>query len=170
MSYSYVKTVFPGYEFSNLYNDQVYNIKPNNEPLNVIGITNENIDNYTPIKNNTQVYNKPIINQHIPNYNNISKNHFAVPDQDPQPLQSVTPHNYISYNEEFGNESGSIKNNTVSHLEYIKHINNCPSCRQELLKLFNIETERIRNEEIMELISYIIFGIMLYILLESLKK
>jgi hypothetical protein len=167
MSYSYVKTVFPNFEFSTIHNDQLYtDLKPPQQ-LNVIGFnTNEqnelkqdvnaidpiqtNIETYKnnqsfPIQKNVETYqsfyNKPIINQDIPNYNNINVENF--------------------------NNSNSIEN---KHDNYINHINNCSSCKEILIKQFNIETERIKNEEIMELISYVIFGIFIFFLLDSFKK
>ena len=48
MSYSYVKTVFPNFEFSNVYNDKLYTPTIPSKPLNVIGL------DYT--QNNEQTY------------------------------------------------------------------------------------------------------------------
>lgn len=158
MSYSYVKTVFPNFEFSTIHNDQLYtdlNQTKSNQQLNVVGFnTNEqnelkqNVNEIDPIQtnietyqNNQTFYNKPIINQEIPNYNNINVESFSNNNQ---------------------NES--------KHDEYINHINNCSSCKEILIKQLNIETERIKNEEIMELISYVIFGIFILFLLDSFKK
>lgn len=177
MSYSYVKTVFPDFTFSNVYNDKLYtDINVKKEPLNVVGFNNEILSEssrFIDESNNTQVFNKPIINQHIPSYNNIDpkSNHFDQPQKSiyEEPMPFIRPHNDLRdlhTQEEFGNTNTS----EITHEDYIKHINNCPSCKQILLKQFNIETERIKNDEIMELISYIIFGIFLFILLESLKK
>lgn len=53
------------------------------------------------------------------------------------------------------------------HLEYTKHILSCASCKQVLIKQFNIDNDRIKNEEIMELISFIMFGIFILILLDG---
>lgn len=181
MSYSYVKTVFPDFTFSNVYNDKLYtDVNVKTEPLNVVGFNNEIESNQLinqPVEstNNTQVFNKPIIDQHIPSYNNIDPKRSSYFDQ-PQkaiyePIPFVRPHNdlrNLHTQEEFGN-TDTIET-SITHENYIKHITNCPSCKQVLLKQFNIETERIKNDEIMELISYIIFGIFLFILLDSLKR
>ena len=168
MSYSYVKTVFPNFEFSNVYNDKLYTPTIPSKPLNVIGLdytqnneqTYKQIESYQdplqdktrfglehfeeePYKNNLTYYNKPVLNQDIPHYQNIN------------PQESFTE---------------STLKDKASHDEYLSHINNCPSCKELLLKQFNIETERLRNDEIMELLSYIVFGIFIIILLDSLKK
>lgn len=167
MSYSYVKTVFPNFEFSNVYNDKLYTTTKLNTTLNVNGLDNmqdnARIETYKQIehyqepykepyqehyeeqyKNNLTYYNKPVLNQDIPHYENI--NH-----------------------QESFDSTLKDKNNTL-HDEYINHINSCPSCKELLLKQLNIETERLRNDEIMELLSYIVFGIFILILLDSLKK
>ena len=95
-----------------------------------------------PYKNNLTYYNKPVLNQDIPHYQNIN----------PQ--------------ESFSESTLKDKTNVSSHDEYLNHINNCPSCKELLLKQFNIETERLRNDEIMELLSYIVFGIFIIILIQ----
>lgn len=160
MSYSYVKTVFPNFEFSNVYNDKLYtnNVTKEIKPLNVTGLennlSNARIETYKQIepyqepyrenyKSNLTFYNKPVLDQDIPNYENIN----------PQ--------------ENFENK---VKTSNQSHDEYINHINSCPSCKEALLKQLGVETERLKNDEIMELISYIVFGIFILILLDSLKK
>lgn len=162
MSYSYVKTVFPNFEFSNVYNDKLYtNVTKEIKPLTVSGLENNlgnaRIETYKQIesyqepyqepyqenyKSNLTFYNKPILNQDIPNYES--------------PLESF--------------ENKPTPKSSTSHDEYINHINSCPSCKEALLKQFNIESERLKNGEIMELISYILFGIFILILLDSLKK
>jgi hypothetical protein len=161
MSYSYVKTVFPNFEFSNVYNDKLYTSvnSVNTKPLNVSGLeelSNQNdarIETYKQIepnqessqeilpKNNLTYYNQPILNQNIPNY--------------PSPQETF---------------ESNIKVKTDSHDEYLNHINSCPSCKEALLKQLGVETDRLRNDEIMELLSYIIFGIFILVLLDSLKK
>jgi hypothetical protein len=60
--------------------------------------------------------------------------------------------------------------NNDDHDNYIKHILKCEQCKELLLKQFNIESDRIRNEEIMELISFIIFGIFILLLLDKSNK
>jgi hypothetical protein len=166
MSYSYVKTVFPNFEFSNVYNDKLYtNVTKEIKPLSVSGVDNNlnnaRIETYKQIesyqepyqepyqesyqenyKSNLTFYNKPIVDQDIPNYDS--------------PLESF--------------ENKPTPKSSTSHDEYINHINSCPSCKEALLKQLGIETERLKNDEIMELISYILFGIFILILLDSLKK
>lgn len=50
---------------------------------------------------------------------------------------------------------------------YVKHVIECNRCRAMAMKTFGIETDRIRNEEIMEIISYILFGLFILMLIDS---
>lgn len=147
MSYTYIKTVFPEFEFTNVYNDNLYkNVnETSNNLLNIVGFSQSDINQSnvtdpfietfkeidkmeTQSKNNLKFYNDKVINQNIPQYNNI---------------------------ETF-----------VDHHDYIDHINNCKECKDILLKQFGYETQRINHDDLMELFSYIIFGILLYMLIK----
>lgn len=146
MSYSYVKTVFPDFKYSNVYDTKLYETKldNNNSGKNIypvpadqnemIGAEIKQEPKIETFQNNQKFYNIPIP---------------SLPE---------------SQSEE------KFDNATMSHLDYTKHILECPSCKQVLMKQFNIETDRLKNEEIMELISFIMFGIFILLLLDSLKK
>lgn len=186
MSYSYVKTVFPKFEFSKLYNDSLYTNKINSSPkLNVVGFndnanvngidkiqtrieTYKQIEAYEPVnqtetepyqqpyqesfQNNLRYFNKPIKNQNIPSYNNVDINNVDI----------------NTMKETFETDKiGKDDKSEQSHQEIINHINNCPSCKDLILKQFGVETERQKNEEMLELLSYIIFGIFILILLDA---
>jgi hypothetical protein len=91
-------------------------------------------------------YNIPVINNQIPNYNNID----------------VSKFNTI----ETFNES---KTDYV-HDDYQNHVSNCIQCKEKLLKQWNVESDRLRNEEILELVSYVMLGLFILVLLDTLKK
>jgi hypothetical protein len=179
MSYSYVKTVFPDYEYSNVYDEKLYSnlnggpqvtqakTQPSPQPFDgafsllksepkydlgdnklLEEFANQDVD-----KNNLHYYNIPISNNNIPKYVNVDYQN------------DNTGNNKISGIEKFGQN-----NDSQSHEEYIKHISNCSACKKIMLKQFNIESDRLRNEEIVELISYIMFGLFILILLDTLKK
>lgn len=63
----------------------------------------------------------------------------------------------------------TFSNNNNDHDDYIKHILQCEQCKELLLKQFNVESDRIRNEEILELISFLIFGLFILLLLDKIK-
>jgi hypothetical protein len=53
---------------------------------------------------------------------------------------------------------------------HIKHILNCKQCKMLTIKQLSIESDKYRNEEMMELASYVIFGMFILLLIDSLKK
>jgi hypothetical protein len=72
-------------------------------------------------------------------------------------------------------ESSNQKNKTIESCNfdcdvYTKHILECSKCKNLIMKQFGIENDKIRNEEIMELISYFIFALFILLLIDSLKK
>jgi hypothetical protein len=188
-NYSYIKTVFPKFEHSKVYNDKLYSdlsitpvvppqsFTPPQQDVKVtpvpieqqqhIELSNYDYKNgaiikplFTPVETKIETfseessrsgnsgleyYNKPIINNNIPYYSS--------------PLVSVKQ----NVPETFRNEHSSCSS-------YMKHISHCEDCRMVMMKQFNIESDRIRNEELMELISYIMFGIFILLLFDQLKK
>jgi hypothetical protein len=53
---------------------------------------------------------------------------------------------------------------------YMKHILECSTCKDIFIKQHGLENDKIRNEEIMEMISYFIFAVFILLLVDSLKK
>ena len=53
---------------------------------------------------------------------------------------------------------------------YIKHILECSKCKSTVMKQLGLETDRVRNEEIMEVVSYIVFGLFILLLIDSIKS
>ena len=52
---------------------------------------------------------------------------------------------------------------------YMKHILECRRCKDMVTRQFNIDADRINNEEILEVISYLIFGLFILLLINSIK-
>ena len=185
MSYSYVKTVFPEYKYSNVYNESLYaNLNGGGfdvQPIQPIEGVKENIkkpiaqsfeNNYASLKSNEfkthlenfgnqqlnkdnlHFYNSPILNSNIPSYPNVDYQY------------DNSQNNKISGVEKFESQVTDMSN----HEETLKHLTSCTSCKEVVLKHFNIESDRMRNEQIMELISYMLLGLFILLLLESVKK
>ena len=163
MSYSYVKTVFPNFKYSNVYDTKLYDAKSDTKTNNM----------YEPIEENVNHYS--IVNEKV-NENVGKKEHFGQIEQfndnqkfynTPIPVLPANDNNKINI-DKFENE-GSGKT-TSDHDQYIKHVLECPSCKELLMKQFNIETDRIRNEELMELISFIIFGLFILLVIDAYLK
>lgn len=54
--------------------------------------------------------------------------------------------------------------------DYLQHILNCTKCKESFSKQLGIETDKTQTEEMMELVSYIIFGVFIILLIDSLKR
>lgn len=54
--------------------------------------------------------------------------------------------------------------------QYIKHVLECSKCKAIAIKQLGVESDRFRNEEMMEVASYIIFGLFILLLIDSLKS
>lgn len=52
----------------------------------------------------------------------------------------------------------------------IQYILNCKECKQKIIKQLGIERENNHNEDLMELASYIIFGVFILLVLDSFKR
>ena len=188
MSYSYIKTVFPNFESSK--NEEIlqpqipipkqesntitiqtaqknetrdfskqldtlnqlekhytpfnYQTQPQNENVNVNVNSVTNLKNEGPFKDNLKFYNLP-----LPQLNKIET--FETPKETLK-VQN-TP-----------------KDQSIDCDIYTKHVLECSKCKGILMKQFGIENDKIRNEEIMEVISYFIFALFILLLIDSLKK
>ena len=172
MSYSYLKNVFPKFEDSTkVYNSSLYTQIDNCESSIPVpeSIVNEN---QYPIKIQEQ-QNDIVLPQ-----TKLLESFNAETELAPINIlnNKKSSDNLKFYNSPYVpiyNKNLVEKfEDTNSKLDcdlYIKHINDCNKCRSIVLKQFGIETDRIKNEEIMEIISYIIFGLFVLLLIDSLK-
>lgn len=98
-----------------------------------------------------------------------------------QPSNSINTHSslypekeIITYNkpilETYDNTTTTPSTTQSEHDNAINHILECNQCRSILLKQFNIETERIQHNEILELIMNIIYGFFILLLIELIKQ
>ena len=192
MSYSYIKSVFPNFEnsnkvydeslYSNLQESQVQQQTQQQAPLqevkqeqqivypqisnsNNVGDFASNTFEKNQVQNNLRYYNIPISDE-VKNieYNNENK---------------YKPYN-IKENE-YGmdlTEKIQTKEVKLEKLEkfeninelgcdiYIKHISECRKCRELVSRQFNMYD----NEEVMEVISYLIFGLFILLAINSIKN
>ena len=70
----------------------------------------------------------------------------------------------------FSNEIEKFEDEQPTCDFYMKHVLSCHSCRSIIMKQLNMDNDRIRNEEIMELVTYIVFGIFILLLIDILKN
>jgi hypothetical protein len=213
MSYSYVKTVFPDFKYSNVYDTKLYDnlntskrddlIEPiesqtyytfNNNTNPVQSLQNvQNAQNLRNIPNAENVLNKSIQNfvnfkepntpniLNTPTAKNVSNNSFqefvnleTFQDNQkiyhpPIPMNNIQLNNNIIKKENF-NTNTNTNTNANDHLQYTTHVLDCPICKEILIKQLGLENQRILTTEIMELISYIIFGLFIILLIDTYAK
>jgi hypothetical protein len=181
MSYSYIKSVFPNFET----NKELSNI------YNTLGGVNLTLTTDDKNKSVPVAYDDTEMKGFA---HNLLKNEITLPPNKllekyqnvpviestaTFPLAKTGTNNLHYYNlplpqpkleqkEGFENNEAKIWN--LECETYVKHILECSKCRAMITKQLNVETDRIRNEEIMELVSYLIFGIFILLLLENFKR
>lgn len=163
MSYSYIKSVFPNFENSNkVYDETLYtNINSslyNNDMSQVKPLENFNHENkrdetfiLPPNKLLEKLENLEKLEK-LENLTNVNDTSQIIPKQIiPLPVESKI----------------EIWDDCDTH---VKHILNCKQCKMLAIKQLSIESDKYRNEEMMELASYVIFGMFILLLIDSLKK
>lgn len=155
MSYSYVKTVFPNFKYSNVYNTKLYDNLNVTQDIKFEPIETETNQLFSNFPKLTQEKEQSKIETFQDNQKFFNQ---------PLPINNIPVNNNLINREKFDDT------NTYNHTQYTKHILECESCKELLIKQFGIENDRIRNEEIMELISYLIFGLFILLLIDTYTK
>ncbi len=183
MSYSYIKSVFPNFETSKVYGEDLYN----NIKTNDVNKTNETTiqepksfleDKYNgetlksvsaPLTDSTnKLINEPAQKDNLKFYNIPYIPIQNIP-QTTQPLQhSIDLEN--QNNKEKLIEKFESYDDKLEHNKYILHVMDCKRCREALMKQLNIMDDKIKMEGYMELASYVIFGIFILLLIDTVNK
>jgi hypothetical protein len=126
-----------------------------------------NLEKPNPNKNNLNFYNIPINKEYL-NQNIYTKDPSTLEEKiDTDIGKKILKSKYI--------EQKSIPMQIPMQIPmscdiYIKHILECSKCKNIAIKQLGIENDKIRNEEIMEVISYFIFALFILLLIDSFKK
>jgi len=164
MSYSYVKTVFPDFKYSNVYDTKLYenlNVSQSQRDTKLFAPADLDINkSYSSIEILEPPKRESRENSKIETFQDNQK--FFNP---PLPSNNIPVDNNIIKKEKFDETKPQ-----GHHTEYTTHILECGPCKELLMKQFGLENERIRNEEIMELISYLIFGLFILLLIDTYSK
>ncbi|NBU33703.1 hypothetical protein EB118_05315 [bacterium] len=165
MSYSYLKNVFPNYVSSVDYEDYIFrslnaidaaeeSAKKLDTPPNVV--TDRVISNYAKAPQPLEVQPADPQSQ----LNQFTQSLLAHPvslekgtyvHQPTEPIHPVLRRVETFQNTDCGN--------------MCKHVLDCSRCKNVLIKQWDLDKDRLRNEEIMEVITYIIFGLFLVTLI-----
>lgn len=182
MSYSYIKSVFPNFESisSKVYDKNIYN------SLNTL-YTDKSSDVPHAANNDIVSANDIVLPQEtlLEKYKDITSSPLSleVSDKNKDNLRfyNLPAHKEYINKETINKEKVNIQNK--QHIEkfegvikdeecdiYMKHILECNKCKGIVTKQLGIDNDKIKNEEIMEVVSYVIFGLFMLLLIDSLKK
>lgn len=144
------------------------------ETYNNVSYDNNNVsydyNEYKPIKvipkDNIRYYNIPASNEYL----QMNKNHLK--DINIQTNSNTSTKTFQQKNiEHFDGQTPVVQESTnLTCDDYLKHTLECSKCKSILMKQFNLEYDRLRNEEIMEVLSYMIFGLFILLLIDNLSK
>ena len=162
MSYSYIKSVFPNFENSNKVYDETLYTNINSSLYNEV-----NVQQVKPLE-----YNKENNKE-----NNRGESFILPSDKLLENLTNVDQDNTVTFQSQYSEQQTPTISQTrfVESQEFdcdthVKHILDCKQCRMLAIKHLSIESDKYRNEEMMELASYVIFGMFILLLIDSLKK
>jgi hypothetical protein len=162
MSYSYIKSVFPNFQPSKIEN--IYNVYSNSKP---------SIPKPEPAKNQIKAYNEQELTQFVKNL--IQKSETVIPNKAKidNTNNMIIQGEYISkYANEVVEPEKSIETFSEVYIDCNRHVNHildCQQCKSIIMKQLNLESSKRKNEEMMEVLTYILFGIFILLVLENLK-
>jgi hypothetical protein len=183
MSYSYIKNVFPQFETAKVFDDRVYNsldsaIKP----------TNTSATARPPL-----AFDEHEFSRFAKGLLDDERSNFVLPQSKLETFSQSPPtgkDNLRYYNLEAPKEynkaytespmlregfqgTGQIPKSDRCDVDcdsHTKHVLSCTRCRNMIIKQLSLENDRIRNEEFMEVFSYMIFGVFMLLLIDNLRK
>lgn len=195
MSYSYIKSVFPNFETSKMYDKNTFNSLYSTEQKTKVDYKVPSAYDETDInkfaKNlirDTEVKIEGDQTRLIENYTNLGEykplktiprdnlSYYHLPvSRDYMEINKNKINSDIQRNVNMSSSVGIEKFEQTQEVQntcdmHIKHALECTKCKNILLKQFNIEYDRLRNEEIMEVISYMIFGLFILLLIDNISK
>lgn len=173
MSYSYIKSVYPNFENSSrvyeetkIYEEPLFLDKTSDNNKSEVNPSNyeEKLNKFTKSLLHEDSQNKSIL-QKYKNQQNDKNNLKYYNLQAPNEFYKWQNKHLM---ENFDEEKPVCKDLDCDIM--MKHINECTKCKNVFLKQFGLENDKIRNEELMELISYLIFGLFMLMLLDTIKN
>ena len=182
MSYSYIQSVFPEFDTnSSVYDSKLYNsITLNENKSYKLEANDEDIKTYKTVTFDDKIERNDKVEKFESNVmsksNEESKNnlkYYNIPVEQNTFNKNKNDYNereYIKRNRNNILTKENFENNNTDNIHNINHVLNCPECKSIIMKQLNIESDRIRNEEMMELVSYMIFAILILIIFDTLQK
>jgi hypothetical protein len=171
MSYSYVKAVFPNFEYSNVYNDKLYsNMSTSPTPTVAPAVVPSVVPAVSPFEESNALGSD--LKQETLTIRPGDQTHLIEEKTFREPFEQVKEdkdnlHFYNKQIEKFGNggrvgPAGPIE----GHEYHLKHLAKCEFCREMIKKQYNIQT----HDQMTELVSHVLLGIFILVLLDIVKN
>ena len=172
MSYSYVKTVFPNFEYSNVYNDKLYGDMSGPTATVVPAPTTMPVPApvaISPFEESSMIGSELKGESLIVRPGN--QTHLIEQKSFREPFEQIkikedkdNLHFYNKQIEKFGNQVHVLTED--HHDGHLKHLSKCEFCREIIKKQYNIQT----HDQMTELISHVMLGIFILVLLDIVKS
>jgi hypothetical protein len=176
MSYSYVKTVFPNFEYSNVYNDKLYS-DMNGTPKAVSTVATPTVTHMPMVTHMQTATPLPVPAGTDDNVSYLRSEPLIIRPGDQTKLIEATSfkepfinkdkdnlHFYNQKIETFRNDERTERHDRDDdHDEHMKHLSKCEFCKSLIQRQYS-------SEQTMELISHVALGIFILVLLDTIKK
>ncbi len=89
-----------------------------------------------------------------------------------EPLQSIAQFQSGLRSEKLTKEEFTQNDNsdTEVHDIHLQHVLQCVKCKEILIKQLDIEQDRAKREEVLEIVSYVMFGLFVLLLIQTIQK
>lgn len=165
MSYAYIKNVYPSFKASKEYNNKLYNsLESITQPPTPLTQANDNTPAPFESDDEARFARSLLSNSELKPIETL-QNTTETPSKDNLRYYNIP---IIEQFEE--TRPSSQQDCKVDCDSHISHVLSCPRCKGMISRQLNLDNDRIKNEEFMELFSYIVFGIFILLLLDSIKN
>lgn len=174
MSYAYIKNVYPDFQANKVYDDKIYNSLNSGTGQDSTPSIKSNIP--VPFDEEARFARNLLAKSEIqlPQFNLLETLQNTTPDTTHKPIKDNLRYYNIpipkvveTFEEPRQQQQQECQVDCESH---IQHVLNCTRCKGIISKQLNLDNDRVKNEEFMELFSYIIFGVFILLLIESMKN
>lgn len=163
MSYAYIKSVYPNFSQENTLQTKLFNSL---DTMQVQQKTSDPVVTARPVSAVTRPTTSvvPSALPYVETQERVLPANKLVEEYSPMPVKQYKQQ--YQYKEKFEEDT---KSESTCH-KTITHVLHCDVCRSMLSKQLNIEYDKVRNEEMIELFSYLTFGVFVLLLLDNLKQ
>jgi hypothetical protein len=164
MSYSYIKNVFPEFQVSTAYDDlnNVYN-KP--KPILTVPQGDSKFQAFEDKNDTLKEFDTQATNQRI-----VTRNTQDIKASSNDSKDNLRFYNLEQFQVKEPEPEPQVHESPSACDSHIKHVLECSLCSNILKKQYNIANDKLQMEEIMEVVSYVAFGIFIIIFIDTIQR